>query len=262
MSVSLRQLLAVLAILSPMAGVAVSVSCSASPLDLGATAVSVDGTWVGHIESYHFADNDDHLRLTITRTPDGTVDASVFLGTGPPLAPPTDPDVAYPPGYWSASNPPCTTSMAELPAPVERFEFTAHDLSVEAGGRVQVSFAQPEAWAAWCALQKKIYFVGDDGGPETRRYACCAPDASTDAGGFCDPSQTTPSDPGKLALCPSLDQAWPHCTCNASQCGIDASTGDTHLDLQLGTTGDTLQGSILGLGRYGIPFTVYLARSP
>jgi hypothetical protein len=223
--------------------------------------MSVDGTWVGYVEAYHFADHDDHVRLTITTAPDGTADASVFLGTGAPLAPPTDPNVGYPPDYWSASNPSYATSIANLPAPVERFEFTKREVHVEAGGHVRVSFAQDEAWVAWCALQKKIYLVSDgdpDGSPPS--YACCAPGA-LDAGGVCDPSQTTPSDPGKLALCTWWSESpAPHCTCNASQCGIDASTGDTELDLQLGATGDTLQGSISGLGPNGVPFTVYLTR--
>jgi hypothetical protein len=259
-----------LALLFPSAGVAVIAACSASPLDLGATAgspdaspgatASVAGTWLGFVEAYHFNDGDDHLRLTITMDPDGGVDASVFLGTGAPLAPPTDPNTGYPPGYWSAGAPPNATSMTGLNAPVEHFEFTARSVSVEAGGHVRVSFAQNEVWAAWCALQQKIYPVniGDETGLPA--YACCDPGA-LDASDSCDPSQTTPSDPGKVALCTQWINSWPACRCNASQCGIDASTGDTELDLQLDPTGGTLQGSISGLARLGAPFTVYLARA-
>lgn len=89
--------------------------------------------------------------MTLAFAADGTVTGTVFFGNGPPLAPPTDPNVGYPPGYVG--------NIAVVPttvSPLEDFAFTV------LGGtytppRLTLGIDTAELWKKWCELQTTIY---------------------------------------------------------------------------------------------------------
>jgi hypothetical protein len=81
-----------------------------------------------------------------------------------------------------------------------------------------------------------------------------------DGGSPCDPSENPPNyDKGKAAMCTVFGTRV--CACMATSCTIDTSKLDTHFDLTL--SGDTLTGSVLGLGvNFSAIYPIYLHRQP
>ena len=53
---------------------------------------SLSGTYKGYIQSFMFPDGTDTVVMTLAFAADGTVTGTVFFGTGPVLAPPTNPE--------------------------------------------------------------------------------------------------------------------------------------------------------------------------
>jgi hypothetical protein len=208
----------------------------------------LSGTYKGYIQSFMFPDGTDTVVMTLAFAADGTVTGTVFFGTGPALAPPTDPDVGYPPGYKGFS------SVALL----EGFEFTVLH-GTYAAQRLQVQIQSTELWDQWCALQTKIYpqyAQADDGGcsATVTGYACIpssiASNPNTCELYTCQQPAGTSIDCGKLALC--LDNGPPagpqqfRCPCTATSCAVPvATTGDIAFDMQLAT--GSLNGSETGI---------------
>ncbi len=216
---------------------------ASSPLPLS-------GTYVGYIESFSFPDGSDAVSMTLVFAGDGTVTGSITFGDGPPLPPPTDPDVGYPPGL-------VTTPGMALPfePPVEGFAFTALQASY-AAPRVRAQLDPREVWKQWCQLQTTIYpqYNGDsDGGCGALEGYGCLPnagfggleDAGPDGGcGWYSCQQPwTPIDCGKEALC--LPNGSP-CTCTATSCTVVVgTTGAVSFDMQLAS--GHLDGSVTGI---------------
>jgi hypothetical protein len=208
-----------------------------------APANPLSGTYKGYIESFKFPDGSDTVVMTLTFASDGTVTGTVFFGDGPPLAPPTDPNVGYPP---SAGGP-----MGPGGATIEGFDFTVIG-GVYAAPRLTLQIQHSEIWKKWCEIQTMIYpkYNGEsDGGCGNLLGYDCLPNAATMFGGSncawssCDQPMWTPVDCGKLALC-----AMPGgiCKCTSTSCTIPVGPmGDISFDMQL--MAGALNGSTTGL---------------
>ena len=241
-------------------------ACAGEELDLGSTTTgdasvgssssSVAGTWNGYIQSYAFPDGSDAMRITFTTEPDGTTSGTVFFGSGPALAPPTDANAGYPPSYWTP------LYDGGRYQPCEGFAFTAEQVTVNSG-HVKLGVSSVEVWKAWCELQTKIY--PEEGGV----YACCkSPTFTGDEEGppACDPGQKPPdTDVGKLTVCRDEVSYEPGssegCTCTATACTVDLTRPDVHFDVQL--ENGQLIGSVTGLDPNDsfVVLNVYMTRS-
>lgn len=189
----------------------------------------IEGTWVGYVESFAFEDGSDVVTVSIDSAGPGGVTGKVVFGSRPLYDPPSDPDVAFPPGYQSGY-------------PLTGFVFTIDDGSFD-GQRLQLAVTSIELWSEWCALQTPI---ADD---ENEGLYWCVPNwgyTSDPASGCTQPNPDTgedvPVDCGKLELC----QGNQICRCEASGCAIFAAvSGDIAFDLKI--VGDEADGSATGL---------------
>jgi hypothetical protein len=218
------------------------------------------GTYKGYIESFKFPDGSDTVEMTLAFATDGTVTGSIFFGDGPPLAPPTDPDVGYPPGYGGQGTP------SALDDVLEGFTFTAL-AGMYASPRLTVGLDPAELWKQWCALQTVIYRQYN--GQSEGGAACgplmgygCLPNVGTQGGSAgcawtsCDDPGPTPIDCGKLALC---QFGMSPCACTPTACSVPApkAPGIT-FDMQL--SAGALDGSETGIGNSVL--NVHLTKQP
>src|SRR5580704_5011175 len=203
--------------------------------------------YAGYIESFQFPDGSDSVTFNLSFNADGTVTGTVFLGNGPPLAPPMDPNVGYPPDVQMTGSFPDSFT-----APPTDFAFTILNGSYMAP-RLQLQANTSELWKGWCELQTKIYpwynaTAGTGCGPFVQ-YACL-PNGVTMGGGVgsmcsvtpCDAMQPIQVDCLKLQLC-SLSGV---CTCTATSCTVPAVTmGNIVFDTQVAA--GSINGSVTGL---------------
>jgi hypothetical protein len=243
--------------------------------DAGATATpgpsGASEVFKGYIENFRFPSGSDTVVMTLTFGSGGAVTGTVFFGDGPPLAPPTNPDVGYPPGV----------TFEVLPSP-EDFAYTVLE-GKQATSRVTLQVNSRELEKKWCELQTVIYpsyatIGGPSGSMVVTSYSCSGSGGMVDMGpcendvrsGGPDGGETfIPIDCGKLEVC-SHD----FCTCTATTCtvplmgttpqrGLALTTPDLGFDMQL--VGNTLSGSVSGLP-VGTPdgqlYNVHLTRSP
>ncbi|HEY8091571.1 MAG TPA: hypothetical protein VIF09_27085 [Polyangiaceae bacterium] len=219
----------------------------------------LSGTYKGYIESFTFPDGSDVVVMTLAFAADGTVTGTIFFGNGPPLAPPTDPSVGYPPGFGGQGTPGSVDDV------LEGFTFTAL-AGTYASPRLTIGLSTAELWKQWCALQTTIYpqYNGASGGGcgPLLGYGCL-PNVATQFGGSgcawssCDHPAATPIDCGKLALCASPGGG--ACTCTMTACSIRASgPSDVTFDMQLSS--GVLDGSESGIG--GSVLNVHLTKEP
>jgi hypothetical protein len=211
--------------------------------DGGGQTNPLSGTYKGYIESFMFPDGSDTVVMTLSFAADGAVTGTVFFGDGPALAPPTDPNVGYPPGF-----------SGDTPgAPLEGFDFTVLKGTYAAPPRVHLQVDPAEQWKQWCELQTTIYpeyNSTSDGGCGVLLGYGCLPNAVTQFGSSCawGPScqqpAVTPVDCGKLALCGPLGP----CECTATSCTVQVGpTGSVAFDMQLAS--GSLNGSTTGIER-------------
>jgi cysteine-rich repeat protein len=191
------------------------------PLSQGPTS------WTGYIENYQFPSGSDVIRFTSTVDSAGQVKVTVFLGSGTPPPPATDPNVGYPPGldplpsnigYW-----------------VEGFAYTMTSGTFQAQ-RLRFTIYSYQPWSGWCALQKPI--SGSD---------MCIPNWSGDCSQgpciFQNPAtgQTIQVDARKAELC--MDHV---CTCSTTACVYNTNSGTT-ASFDLAVAGRDADGSVVGL---------------
>ncbi|HEY3819028.1 MAG TPA: hypothetical protein VGL81_17785 [Polyangiaceae bacterium] len=213
----------------------------------------LSGTYKGYIESFKFPDGSDTVVLTLVFGDDGGVTGTVFFGDGPPLAPPMDPNVGYPPGL---TVPPGPTD--------EGFSFTVLGGSY-AAPRLTLGLDLNELWKQWCQIQTTIYPWNNgaaDGGCGPLLHYACLPNGSTQTGAVCsytacDETAPTTVDCGKLALCGGMGPD--PCTCTATSCTVATPTqpGIT-FDMQLNA--GALDGSETGIGNSVL--NVHLTKQP
>lgn len=179
----------------------------------------------------------------------GDSGASASGGDGPPLAPPTDPTVGYPPGYTGVGG----------PGPTEGFNYTVLG-GVYSGSEVDLQIDIRELWKKWCQLQTPYPYYSEetanaeDGGCGTLWGYGCLPNVAEMGGGSapcawsaCGQPAWTPIDCGRLNLCAGLSGAM--CTCTSTSCTVPVGpTGGTSFNMQLaagvldGTTAGFEQG--------------------
>jgi hypothetical protein len=169
---------------------------------------------------------------------DGTIAGTVYFGTGAPLAPATDPNVGYPPGYMQGAT------------PLEGFEFTVIGGTYTAP-RVQLSIQATELWKQWCDIQTMVYpqYNGSStpGCGPLVGYGCL-PNAATMGGtngcswSSCDHPNPTSIDCSKMFLC-TMGMV---CTCTMTACTVPTPTkGGIAFDMQLAS--GSLDGSVTGV---------------
>jgi hypothetical protein len=212
-----------------------------------AGSVPLGPAWIykGYIENFMFASGSDTVVMNLQFPADGTVTGNVYFGDGPPLVPPTNPEVGYPIG-----------ATQDAPgASVEGFAFTVLG-GKDDSGRVTLQIDPREMFKKWCELQTSYPFYNPttpaaDGGAVGGGlvgYGCLPNDGfATSSTGACSLSPAdggvVPVDCGKLRLC-LQDRST--CDCTATACTVDLVTSTTHtFDMQ--QTGDALSGSEVGI---------------
>ncbi len=194
-------------------------------------ASALSGTWVGYVESFKFGDGSGAVTLVL----DGSGAGTTFFGPGPALAPPTDPEIGYPPEADARENFAFTNLSPTFAAP-----------------RLTVSVAPGEVHKTWCELQTTVYPMYNsesDGGCGPLLGYGCLPNAATQGNGSscawssCDHPNWTTIDCGKLALCSMGGGA---CQCAQTSCTVNLPpSGSIAFDVQL--AGNSLDGSVTGL---------------
>jgi hypothetical protein len=229
--------------------------------DATAPGNPLSGIYKGYIESFMFPDGSDTVAMTLMFGAGTTVTGTVFFGNAPVLAPPSDPNVGYPPG----DNNPNVGSTSLL----EGFNFTVLQGTYTAP-RLQLQVDPQELWQKWCQIQTTIYprynsaGGGGDSGPEPvpeggppgcgalEGYGCL-PSIGFSQGengctwGSCQQPGSTPVDCGKLQLC----MFGGPCSCTATSCTVQVGPmGGLTFDMQL--VGGALDGSTDGIGSQGV----------
>jgi hypothetical protein len=199
--------------------------------------------WNGTLKNAQLSDGSNRLVMTLSISADGVATGTLQLGDGQLLAPPTDPNVGYPPGVTFPSA-----------GPLGYFEGFRYTIL---GGRLSGSdltfrVAEFELWTQWCALQTTTYswgeFPEDDAGP----YYSCVPNWSwggQEDGGCTMQNPTTmadePFDCGKITLCESSP-----CDCSMTGCHVKSETQPSltmpFLSFDLTMNGSTADGTMSG----------------
>ncbi|HEX3901897.1 MAG TPA: hypothetical protein VH853_03545 [Polyangia bacterium] len=209
--------------------------------------------WDGYAEAYTFSpDGSDRVRLTIDASGQGTF----RMGNATTLlAPPTDPNVGYPPGISVDG----VNADGAHTGTREDFLYPIHAANVQEA-RIQLGIDPSDLYAAWCALQTPIPSYetttvdggASDTGTVSTFYSSCLPNVpSMSQGDNCallEPDgSSTPVDCGKLYLC-NVAQT---CACTASGCTIPPQPADAtaaqypvEMDGALDTTGKMLTGTL------------------
>jgi hypothetical protein len=218
----------------------------------GGSSSSGAQVFKGYIESFMFPSGSSTVVMTLAFGTDGTVTGTAFFGDGPALAPPTNPDVGYPPGlaYEGQTSP-------------EDFAYTVLQ-GMDASSRVTLQVETNELYKKWCELQTMTYpWYNNNGSTEVLSGYGCAPNGASGSNGvscylLSQQATDTPIDCGKLTLCARDDV----CTCTAKSCTVPLGAGNVSFDMQL--MGNALNGSVTGLsdGNQGQVYNVHLARSP
>jgi hypothetical protein len=250
------------------------VACSGDkPVNIGNTSVigsqlsDYAATWDGYAEAYTFApDGTDHVRLTIGADGQGTLE----VGNQALYAPPTDPNVGYPPGTDFSK-----AGYFQQPPIWEGFLYPVYNAQVQTD-RIQVGIKPNDIFSTWCGLQTSYYVLtgytgsglpgvggspgGSSGETPTYGYNCipgsggssstnggvttCEVQNNSADGGY----SNTPVDCNKFWLC-----TYQVCTCSAGGCAsspvVDAGSAPSaypvELDGALDNNGQTLTGTLL-----------------
>jgi hypothetical protein len=259
-----------------LCGAGFSVACSGGgAVNIGNTNVvgaqlsDYAASWDGYAEAYTFTpDGSDRVRLTIAANGQGSLE----VGNQTLVAPPTDPNLGYPPG---TEDPKDTTT----PPVWEGVLYPIDGAQVQTN-RIQVGIKPNDYYAAWCALQTPSAFAYQtspaDGGPPGLQVETLVPiDAgagATDAASgtlyfacpFSGGAESNPGTPdamcvgengqdlfpvdcGKFYLCNMMV-----CACTATSCtssplvasGSAPSQYPVELDAALDGTGKTLTGTL------------------
>jgi len=179
------------------------------------------GTWKGYVENYTFSDNTDVVTMTLDAV-EAQVAGHVTFGDSPPLAPPTDPNVGYPPP-GSSGNPGGIPYVEIKPTP--GFAYAIGGGSFD-GQRLKFTLALHELYKPWCEMQTPIADEVNAG-----NYSCVPNWAGGGIDGKCffDNPETGEKvwvDCGKVALCQTV------CQCTAQACSVTLSPGPA-FDMQL-----------------------------
>jgi hypothetical protein len=208
--------------------------------ELGAYAAS----WDGYVEAFEFASGSDRVRVTLDASGNGTI----RFGDAALVAPPTDPNVGYPPEVVAKP----FDSLPGVGMPYEGFVYTVQGASVE-DERIRFQVNSRELYADWCELQTPLSHTQlsqsyDANGmlisSETiTLYSCSGNGLSFDGMGCVDPDTANVIDCSKVMLCTSAV-----CACTAEGC-TGGGTLDVALDAALDEDGNALEGTLTVGGR-------------
>ena len=179
----------------------------------------LQGTWSGYVQGSGAGRYPDMGNLTITLGGDDeALCGTVTFGPPEPLAPATDPEANYPPGY----------EAAEVLVPVAGFSYTLMNPSLS-GSRVQFQIVLSEPFQSWCQLQTPIYTHSTNTGWS------CTPNATTQhtAQGCRQVDECTGEE--VFVPCDQFDTCLniePRCACNSSGCDADISSRVYAFDLR------------------------------
>lgn len=251
--------------LSLLAVVAVVGGCSQGKASIGdepdaQVKLGIDafaGNWDGYMAAYTFTDNSDRVRISISKEGTGTVrfgDQEIF-------AQPASPTDTYPPTFPALGG---LTYGPVLPSIWTGFLFDLGDVKAEAS-RLKATATSTQVFDGWCKLQTS-YFI------DTGIYACTPCDYAVNSGyngdgangctsfvscpgGRIDSldSPTVPITCEQEALCANgvysqgmRTSTFPTiCACEASGCGLAATSPDITLDATLIENEQTLTGSLV-----------------
>ncbi len=228
---------------------------------------ALSGVYSGYIEGFMFSDGSDNLSFTLTFNDDGTVTGTVRFGAAPLLAPPTDPNVGYPPGYGDGPTGPQQS--------LEGFSYTVLSGTYVVAPRLQLHVDQNELWKQWCDLQTTIYPLYDGCDVPAPAASCassgcgnllgysCLPNGATVFGTSCSvtpctQTQPVPVDCGKFDLCGVRSLGTGTCMCTQTSCTVVVGSSIA-FDTQLIAGG--INGSVTGL-MGGQVLNVHLTRMP
>ncbi len=214
---------------------------------LGGKLSDYAATWDGYAQLSTFSDGSDRVRLTIDAEGHGTLQ----VGDSPPLPPPTDAHVGYPPGAGNMF------MAGQLNPPFPGFAYPLHGTRVQSR-RIQLAIDFNDVYAGWCAIQTPVS-TGTDADTGAETFGCSPPFTMIEHATPSSPSCTVTkldgtsqvADCGWLTLC-SLPATT--CTCTATACTAalvpDGAPGGQYpfqFDGRLDATGSTLTGSWGGL---------------
>jgi hypothetical protein len=200
--------------------------CGSRSLDVGSTSAdgAAGGVWNGTLENAQLSNGSNRLTMTLSVGPDGVANGTLLLGDGALLAPPSDPNVGFPPG----------TQFPTFPSPLgffEGFPYTMLDGHLS-GSKLTFGLADAELWAQWCSLQKPLSASHvPDGGVI---YSCTSTNLDSSRSHF--------------YLCSSYA-----CDCSATACR--GAQIPPNLSFALTISGATADGTISGeLGDHAVHF--------
>jgi hypothetical protein len=204
------------------------------PVDIGNDEVTgeklqdYEGSWVGFVEAFEFADGSDRVRLSLEDDGVGTI----TLGES----------ISYDlknPETWPIPNPNLRSYPEEIGDPLIGFAYSALETRVEAK-RIRFEFDIDQAEGEWCELQTPI--PTENSAPAG--YGCVHDWSYRDLDGVCTQfnaaTQTDePIDCGKLHFC-----IWV-CSCAADGCtGPDYPELNGRFDARLEDIGELLVGTL------------------
>ena len=162
--------------------------CSSKPLDVGSgtpddggtggkdempasceggTQLPIVGTWRGYVDNTTFRSGSSALRLDITHANSSQLCGTITFGEGSPPAPPTDPNVGYPPHTTTdPDNGRFELILRRNPGHAEGFPFSIVSGRVTLP-RLRFLMTVNELWRPWCELQRPFPIGGN---PE--RFQC------------------------------------------------------------------------------------------
>ena len=182
----------------------------------GAELSDYAATWDGYVEAFNFwPDGSDHVRLTIAANGQGTLQ----IGDAALLAPPTDPNVGYPPGGYSTWVP--FTGTGRVSELVQGFQYPIHAATVQAD-RIQLGVDPNDLYTDWCPLETPFPF-GDPPGYYTCINIASGTMISSNWDGTC--TVTMPDQTTQVVDCLKVDLCMPPSTaCNCTATGCTANT--------------------------------------
>jgi hypothetical protein len=215
------------------------------------TQLPIVGAWTGYIENQKWASGSDVIHMVITNANDTLACGSISLGTAPPPAPATDPNVGYPPGEFDPMHTPAGWDISTFIDYAEGFVMPIAQSSVM-GTRLQFQANWTSTWDTWCAIQTPIPSSPPlPGGPQG--FSCVDP-VGTDDTGCHSSSGGVFVDCGKFMLCEAG-----LCACTAQGCQLGQVNCDT-LNFDMQVAADVGTGSV-ALGCAGV-HNVHFSRVP
>ena len=262
-----------------VSAMALLAGCSSNPLNVGSSAqndggpagkdetpascedgtqLAIVGTWQGRVDDTTFRSGSNALRLDITHANSSQLCGTITFGEGSPPAPPTDPNVGYPPQTSTDTG----IEILELilrrnVGHAEGFPFRIVSGRV-ALPRLRFLMTVNELWKPWCELQRP-FPIGSN--PEQFRCAPNLPSQQTGSGCslLLPDGGLEPVDCVKWQLCSMSDP----CRCDATGCTawspkhwtIEAGVGDGTsvgtVSFDMRAQGDQIDGSYEGYYRDG-----------